>query len=354
MAMIYTFYSYKGGVGRSMALANVAECFYEKGLRVLIVDWDLEAPGLESFFYEPAGEGVTTDQSDEAAAVRSRLGLIDMLLSYKQMYRRLPLAALPAADSRAGKLSTDPVARQTVNVDKVLDEHLPPLNDFVTPIHRDSSGRALWLLSAGWRQNRFSEYSRAVQSFNWDEFYGAFSGEAYFEWMRRQFNALVDVVLIDSRTGVTEMGGVCARQLADVVVSFCAPNFQNVDGVAKMVQSFRSSAVLAARKNRPIETLVIPTRIQNSELVLLGKFKELFHAQIETDPQKGLFVRIGQIDHERFQVNDGLRFGVGVRLIGGAMVQCPRGCARDGQQDNQADHDRRRFLWGLLRHNALD
>ncbi|HYE71696.1 MAG TPA: P-loop NTPase, partial [Blastocatellia bacterium] len=46
--MIYTFYSYKGGVGRSMALANVAEWLYRQGLRVVIIDWDLEAPGLES------------------------------------------------------------------------------------------------------------------------------------------------------------------------------------------------------------------------------------------------------------------------------------------------------------------
>ena len=48
--MIVTFYSYKGGVGRSMALANVAEWFRLQGLRVVMVDWDLEAPGLESFF----------------------------------------------------------------------------------------------------------------------------------------------------------------------------------------------------------------------------------------------------------------------------------------------------------------
>ena len=56
--LIYTFYSYKGGVGRSMALANVAEYFYLKGLRVVMVDWDLEAPGLESFFYEDARKAI--------------------------------------------------------------------------------------------------------------------------------------------------------------------------------------------------------------------------------------------------------------------------------------------------------
>src|SRR5688572_5754613 len=47
---IITFYSYKGGVGRSMALANIAYELSKKGLKVLIVDWDLEAPGLEKYF----------------------------------------------------------------------------------------------------------------------------------------------------------------------------------------------------------------------------------------------------------------------------------------------------------------
>lgn len=41
--MIITFYSYKGGVGRSMALANVAELFFQAGLRVLAVGLPSEA-----------------------------------------------------------------------------------------------------------------------------------------------------------------------------------------------------------------------------------------------------------------------------------------------------------------------
>ena len=54
--MIYTFYSYKGGAGRSMALANVARWFYLQGLRVVMIDWDLEAPGRAS----PVGCGMHT------------------------------------------------------------------------------------------------------------------------------------------------------------------------------------------------------------------------------------------------------------------------------------------------------
>ena len=48
---IVTFYSYKGGTGRSMAVANVAWILASNGNRVLIIDWDLEAPGLHKYFH---------------------------------------------------------------------------------------------------------------------------------------------------------------------------------------------------------------------------------------------------------------------------------------------------------------
>jgi len=41
------FYSYKGGVGRTLALVNVANRLAEFGKKVCIIDFDLEAPGLE-------------------------------------------------------------------------------------------------------------------------------------------------------------------------------------------------------------------------------------------------------------------------------------------------------------------
>ncbi|MGH9336759.1 MAG: AAA family ATPase, partial [Vicinamibacteria bacterium] len=48
---IVTFYSYKGGTGRSMAVANVAWILASNGKRVLTIDWDLEAPGLHRYFH---------------------------------------------------------------------------------------------------------------------------------------------------------------------------------------------------------------------------------------------------------------------------------------------------------------
>lgn len=69
---------------------------------------------------------------------------------------------------------------------------------------------------------------------------------------------MADVVLIDSRTGVTEMSGVCTYQFADIVVMFCASNKQNMDGTYELARSFKRSEIKEARHGRLIETLIVP------------------------------------------------------------------------------------------------
>ncbi len=72
--LVCTFYSYKGGVGRSMALANVAAILARLNKRVLVIDWDIEAPGLERYFTESGLKGSRRDRDglvDIAAAFAS-------------------------------------------------------------------------------------------------------------------------------------------------------------------------------------------------------------------------------------------------------------------------------------------
>jgi hypothetical protein len=48
-AYVTTFYSFKGGVGRTTLLVNAAHVLAERGERVLVWDLDLEAPGVHQF-----------------------------------------------------------------------------------------------------------------------------------------------------------------------------------------------------------------------------------------------------------------------------------------------------------------
>jgi hypothetical protein len=280
--MIYTFYSYKGGVGRSMALANVAQWMSLQGLNVLMVDWDLEAPGLEQFFHE---------QPADLERARAHPGLIDSLLAYKRSYPsikpRLQEAGAMAPPQPAEPESDATEARLAARQQKVerLRPLLPPLADAILTIRPPSAGffKYGWLklLTAGWRAGEdVQDYAAAVQSFDWAEFYAAYDGEAYFDWMRDELNIIADVVLIDSRTGVTEMGGVCTRHLADVVVALCAPNRQNLQGLVDMLRSFRRSRLIAAR-GRPLDLIVVPTRIENSEITRLNAFASEFTQRLD-------------------------------------------------------------------------
>ena len=53
------FYSYKGGTGRSLAVANVAGYLSFYGFRVCIIDMDLEAPGIHYKFSDKHDERLT-------------------------------------------------------------------------------------------------------------------------------------------------------------------------------------------------------------------------------------------------------------------------------------------------------
>lgn len=217
---VTTFYSYKGGVGRTMALTNVAALLAQEGRRVLIVDFDLEAPGVPS--YGPLN------------CARGRPGIVDYIHHY------LETAESPDASEYIVKCPID-------------EEH------------------AVWVMPAG--DNTQASYSDRFASIDWGFLYEHQHGYDMLEDLRRQWSvheAGFDYVLIDSRTGNTDIGGICTRQLPDAVVAMFVPTEQNIDGLIPIINQIRQETI---EQDRRIELIFCPSNIPDlfDEDDILGK-----------------------------------------------------------------------------------
>lgn len=282
--MIFTFYSFKGGVGRSMALAGVAQALARRGFRVLAVDFDLEAPGLERYFFE----------GERCQSIRQQRGLIDLIQCYRQAL-------------------ADPAEFERAAFKRWRDFRLTAISV------AGSLGGSVNLMTAGQREpaEKYSEYALAVRSFDWQDFFHNWKGDLFFDWLRRQWREPqegYDVVLVDSRTGVTEMGGVCAYQLADVVVLLCAPNYQNLEGTRDVARDFRSDAVLGLRAGRPLEILAVPARLEESH-PQRDSFLDRFEDELGVEGLP-MVLKAAGLDYRKLALPYLPEFAVEERLIG--------------------------------------
>jgi MinD-like ATPase involved in chromosome partitioning or flagellar assembly len=206
-----TFYSFKGGVGRTLALANAALVLGRQGKRVLLVDFDLEAPGLTTLA--------------PFASAAGRPGIVDYVHEY--------IATDEAPDA----------ARfiHTCHVTESDWEHDEEYAIDVMPAGRDDEG-----------------YAERFATIDWNELYDHHDGFYLLENLRESWErAGYDYVLIDSRTGHTDIGGICTRQLPDLVVAIFFPNEQNLQGLAQVVRGVRGSNARA----RPIDLMFVASRV---------------------------------------------------------------------------------------------
>lgn len=194
--LVFTFYSYKGGVGRSMAVANVGVVLAAEGHRVLLVDWDLEAPGLEVYFQRAAN--LVGDPAETG-------GILDLL------------------EARA---RDEPASWQQCI------------------LQAEFFGHSLDLISAG---RKTEHYRTRVQNLDWDNLFHEHRVGNYLNGLRDEWREAYDFVLIDSRTGVTDIGDICTVLLPDVLVLLFVSNHQSIDGVRSILER-----AVTARSKLPI------------------------------------------------------------------------------------------------------
>jgi MinD-like ATPase involved in chromosome partitioning or flagellar assembly len=233
-----TFYSFKGGVGRTMALVNVAVQLAVAGKRVLIVDFDLEAPGIPTF-------SLTAPKSEVS-------GLVEYITEYRH-----------TAES-------------------------PDVRNFVYLAQKFDSGGELSVMPAG---RHDGTYSQRLNAIDWHTLYSAEDGYLFFEDLKRQWaaNIGIDYVLIDSRTGHSDVEGICTRQLPDAVCLLFFPNEQNLQGLKRVVGNVRAqnSNLKAPKEAIALHFVVSNVPDLDDEERIIGSTLDKFKSELKYEELSG-------------------------------------------------------------------
>lgn len=238
---VFTFYSYKGGVGRTMALVNVAADLVRRGRTVLIVDFDLEAPGLETYpLLQPK---------------KPCPGIVEFVTEFREKYE------------------------------------VPNLLDYVyetKPIGK--KGGRLWVMPAG---RRDKAYRRALNELDWQRLYKEEAGFLLFEDTKRgwEIELKPDYVFIDSRTGDTDVLGICTRQLPDSVVLMFVPNEQNLVGLKKVVEDIRREETDGLKKKINLHFVAANVPDLDDEKGILRRHMRAFRDVLKIDELSGTIRR---------------------------------------------------------------
>lgn len=209
-----TFFSYKGGVGRTLAAMNFAVYLAKLGLKVVILDFDLDAPGVDSKF---PGFKLPNGQ----------LGLIDYILRFQ----------------RDGS-GPGPIEEILCHV----------------PISSPRQDCIVGLIPAG--DYLAADYCKKLNELNWSEVFSDERGVAFFQLFLERIKEELspEVLVIDSRTGFSEIGGLCTQQLADETVilsSLASESVKMTRHLAKMI----SESEIAKTLDKPVETKVVVCRV---------------------------------------------------------------------------------------------
>jgi MinD-like ATPase involved in chromosome partitioning or flagellar assembly len=235
------FYGLKGGVGRSTALAMLAYQLAHSGKRVLLVDFDLESPGLSGLLLPP----------DRLADC----GMVDWFIE----------DAVNQGDAVLERMiSVSPLSEQTQGEIRVAaamgigeDFYLAKLSRIYADIARDG------------HVERFSQRVRRLVN-------------------TLEVREKPDVILIDSRTGLHDLAAVSIVSLATFAFLFAADTAQTWQGYRLLFSHWQShpSVLLAVRERLVMVEALFPENDQAARASRFLQnaytlFSETIYEQIE-------------------------------------------------------------------------
>lgn len=187
---LVSFYSFKGGIGRTTTMVMSAIELAKRGKKVVLMDFDLEAPGVSSFF------------PDETI---SQYGVLDFLLeSY--------------------------VYSNEINI----DEYVYTVSEYC---HVNQEGGEIYIVPALGQvcKKNIELYRKNLMRFDLNvPIYK--ENETPIDRLLKKIDVFLkpDYIFIDTRSGIHEIGGMTLTKYSDMAILFFFGSRQNIDGM-KMV-----------------------------------------------------------------------------------------------------------------------
>lgn len=233
------FYGLKGGVGRSTALSMVAYGLAREGKRVLLIDFDLESPGLSGLLLPP----------DRVA----EFGLVDWFVEDgvgqgDSVLRNL-VSASPLADTTSG----------AIRVAAAMGQGESAYLSKLARVYADVPARA----GQPGLQRFAMRMQRVVQMLEAQE--------------------KPDVVLIDSRAGLHDVAAISITSLADTALLFANDGAQNWLGYGQLFAHWqhRPTVCTQVRERLAIVQALAPkSDRENRSKAFLNRSYELFSSTL--------------------------------------------------------------------------
>lgn len=208
-APVVTFYSYKGGMGRTTSLVSYAiHLAVKKKKKVFVIDCDLEAPGYLNFFdlsqHEPLKSG-------------HKNGFVEYLCDVQ-------FSEHPEDISLEDYIINISYGNQQKTADGMERIYLMPAGNLNEALEDDLGA------------NRHS-YIEGLSRINLaDERITRDNLKLLFDKIKEDIDP--DIILIDSRTGFNDIIGTATQYLSDVVVGFFGSNAQNFPGLYTLLDNY--------------------------------------------------------------------------------------------------------------------
>ena len=290
---IFTFYSYKGGVGRSLALLNTAYTLAGRGRHVLVVDMDLEAPGISGFLQrnQELAEPETSRPLDILDLLEEATNGVRGGKNPAEVLKTLPPVSTYMRTVAPNKL--DPLSSKLGEVGRldflIVDEERDYWRRFaelgIQTLTREQLVNLSKVLHHYFKAQRFPHRPFGLEPFE------------------APISTPYDYVLVDSRTGVTELGGLCVGPLADRLVVVTGLNDQNIHGTLSFLKETGIEPKERTEKDEPWDeaditvsddvakpslgpkpTLVVASPVPAGEIEFKQKRMEELHKALKIKP----------------------------------------------------------------------